>query len=126
MNTMPKHQHGLTFISLIFFLAVFGFFILLILKIGPIYLNHSKVTNALAALEKETDVAMKSEAEVRASLDKRFNMNYVEGVTKDDIKVTKSGNYLKVQIAYEKIEKIVGNLSVLVEFDNSIEVGASE
>lgn len=123
MNVSLKRQQGLTFISLIFVLGLIGFFTLLVLKIAPIYIDHGKVLSALAALEKTADIKTKSAHEVRESLNKRFNMNYVYDVTQDDIKVTKHGNYLKVQIAYEKVEKIVGNLSVLVEFDDVIEVG---
>ena len=65
----------------------------------------------------------KSEHEVRNTLDKRFNLNYVYDVTQDDIKVTKRGNYLKVQAEYETVVKIFGNLSVLAEFNDIIEVG---
>ena len=43
--------------------------------------------------------------------------------TKDDIKVIKHGNYVKVDIEYETVVKLVGNLSVLAEFHDSIEVG---
>lgn len=53
MNASTKHQQGLTFISLVFFLGLIAFFVLLGLKIGPIYLDHSKVTNALAEVEKK-------------------------------------------------------------------------
>lgn len=123
MNASFKRQQGLTFISLIFTLGLLAFFVLLILKIGPIYLDHSKVVNALAALEKTTDVETKTESEIRSILDKRFNMNYVTDVTRNDIKITQSGNYLKVVIEYEVIKPIFGNLSVLVEFNNKIEVG---
>lgn len=126
MNISPKYQQGLTFMSMVFILGFIASVVLLVLKIGPIYLEHSKVVNALAALEKTTNVETLSESEVRGNLDKRFNMNYVYDVTKNDIKVTKSGNYLKVQIVYEKVEKIIGNLSVLVEFDDVIEVGVPE
>ncbi|WP_411726360.1 DUF4845 domain-containing protein [Methyloglobulus sp.] len=123
MNRLFKRQQGYTLISLIFILGIVAFFILLILKIGPIYLDHTKVINALAAIEKTTDVETLSEAEIRASLDKRFNMNYVADVKAQDMKVSKRGNYLKVEANYEVVEKIVGNISVLVEFHDVIEVG---
>jgi len=67
----------------------------------------------LAALKAMPDIETKSEYEVRDNLNKRFTMNYVYDVTKDDIKVVKHGNYLKVQIEYETVAKIAGNLSVL-------------
>ncbi len=123
MNVSLKHQQGLTFISLVFILGLIAFFVLLGLKIGPIYLDHSKVANALAEIKKSPDIERQSEAEIRNSLSKRFNINYVSDVTQDDIKVVKQGNYLKVVIEYEVVKKIVGNLSVLVEFHDVIEAG---
>jgi Tfp pilus assembly major pilin PilA len=123
MNISPKRQQGLTFISLVFVLGLIAFFVLLGLKIGPIYLDHSKVVSALAEIEKTAHIEELSEAQIRNSLSKRFNINYVNDVTQDDITVTKQGNYLKVAIEYEVVRKIAGNLSVLVEFNDVIEVG---
>ena len=123
MSSSVKCQRGLTLISTIFVLGLIAFFTLLILKIVPIYIDHSKVTNSLQALEQTTDIQTKDKNEVWKVLDKRFNLNYVYDVTKDDVKITKRGSYLKVEIEYEVVKKIAGNLSVLVEFDDMIEVG---
>jgi len=123
MNVSPERQQGLTFISLVFILGLIACIVLLGLKIGPIYLDHSKVVSALAEIEKTPDIQEKSPAEIRDSLSKRFSINYVNDVTQDDIIVTKQGNYLKVVIEYEVVEKIAGNLSVLVEFNDVIEAG---
>lgn len=123
MNTPSKYLQGYTLISLIFILGILAFFLLLVFKVGPIYLDHSKVVNALAAIEKTTDIETLSEAEIRTSLDKRFNMNYVSDIKAQEVKLTKRGGYLKVEANYEVVEKIMGNLSVLVEFDDVIEVG---
>jgi Domain of unknown function (DUF4845) len=123
MNTPSKYLQGYTLISLIFILGILAFFLLLVFKVGPIYLDHSKVVNALAAIEKTTDIETFSEAEIRTSLDKRFNMNYVSDIKAQEVKLTKRGGYLKVEANYEVVEKIMGNLSVLVEFDDVIEVG---
>lgn len=126
MNTPPIKQQGYTLISLIFMLGIAGFFVMLALKIGPIYLDHSKVKNALEAVKEATDIQDKSEQEVRDMLSKRFDMNYVSQVKAEDkhgIKIRKAGNYLKVETDYEVVEKIAGNLSVLVVFNDVIEVG---
>lgn len=118
-----KNQQGLTLISLIFLLGIIGFFISLVLKIAPIYIDHSKVKSALSNLEKIEHVENQSEAEIRTRLDKSFNTNYVTDVTRDDITVTQGGNYLKVVIEYNVIKPIIGNLSILVEFNDQIEIG---
>lgn len=123
MKHTTKNQRGLTFISLLIILGLIAFFTLLILKIGPIYLNHSKVVNALAALEETTDIEKKSKFEVETILQKRFDINYVDYVTLDDIKVISRPNYLKVEVEYERIEPLIGNLSALAEFHEVVEVG---
>lgn len=123
MKSLPSKQRGLTFISLVFLLGLIGFFTLLVLRIAPIYFNHSKVVNALKAVEESTDIASQTRAEILASLEKRFNMNYVEYVTKDDITVAAQPGYVKVDIDYERVEHMIGNLSVLVEFHEGFEVG---
>lgn len=123
MTTSLQRQTGLTLISTILLLGLIAFFTLLVLKIAPIYMDHSKVVNALAGLEQTTDIQTKSKNEVWNALDKRFNFNYVDFVTQDDVKITKRGEYLKVEVQYDVIEKIAGNLSVLVEFNEVIEVG---
>ena len=121
---LPRQQRGLTFISLVLLLGLIAFFTLLVLKIGPIYFNHSKVVNALAALEKMDGIDHMTPTEIRNSLDKRFNMNYVDHVTKDDITIVAQPGYVNVEIEYERIEPIAGNLSVLVEFHEGFEVGS--
>jgi Domain of unknown function (DUF4845) len=126
MIITPKPQQGYTFITLVFILGLIAFFALLIMKVGPIYLDHSKVVNALAAIEKLTDVETLSESEIRSTLGKRFDLNYVYDVKPEEVKISKRGNYLKVEAKYEVVQKIAGNLSVLVEFDDVIEVGKEE
>lgn len=123
MKSLAKKQRGLTFISLVFILGLIAFFTLLVLKIAPIYFNNSKVKNALAALEHSTDITTKTRNEILSSLDKRFSMNYVEYVTHDDIKIIAQPGYVKVDVEYERVEPIIGNLSVLVEFHEGFEVG---
>jgi len=123
MRSSLNKQRGLTFISLVFILGLIAFFTLLVLKIAPIYFNNSKVKNALAAVEQSVDITSKTRQEILSSLDKRFNMNYVEYVTQDDIKIIAQPGYVKVDIEYERVEPIMGNLSVLVEFHEGFEVG---
>ncbi|MDD2723692.1 MAG: DUF4845 domain-containing protein [Methylovulum sp.] len=123
MKTSRKHQQGLTLISLIMLLVSIGSIALLVLKILPIYLDHNKVVNAMDQVKKMEGVVNLSEYELKNAFAKKFSVNYVYDIKPADIRITKSGGYLKVSIEYEKVEPIIGNLSVLVEFDDSFEVG---
>jgi Domain of unknown function (DUF4845) len=123
MKASPRQQKGLTLITLTLLLGLIGIFVLLVITILPIYLDHNKVANALKALRESPDIINQSEYQIRDSLSKRFNINYVYDVNQDDITVTKHGNYLKVVIDYEVARKLVGNLSVLAVFNDVVEIG---
>ena len=123
MYSSLKHQQGLSLISLVFLLGIMGFCIMLVLKIAPIYIDHSKVTSTLSTLQKTKEIENESEAEIRTRLTKNFNTNYVSDVTHDDTTIIQGGSYLKIVIQYNVIKKIIGNLSVLIEFNDQIEIG---
>ena len=123
MQNTTKKQQGLTLISLTFVLGLIAFFTLLVLKIGPIYMNHSKVVHALETVKNRTDIADKSKREVWRSLTKQFDMNYVDHIKKENVKIASRHGYLKIEIKYHVKELIMYNLSVWVDFDNSVEVG---
>ena len=90
-------------------------------------MSINKVKNAMSpkmkAIESTTDITSKTKQEILISLEKRFDMNYVEHVTPQDIKVIAQPGYVSVNIDYERVEKIFGNLSVLVEFHEGFEAG---
>ena len=124
MNFLFKYQRGLTLISMLLILGLIAFFTLLVLKIAPIYIDHSKVVNSLNGLKETENIQLKSKEEVWRSLETRMDFNYVSGVTRDDVTIIKDGGNMSVQIDYEVVQPIMGNLSVLVEFSDEIEVSS--
>ncbi len=123
MRLNIKNQNGLTFISILVILIVIGFFGLLLLKIGPLYMENMKVKDSLASLKADPALTSYSKAKLRDSLDKRLEVNMVNVVSPEDITLTKKPGYVFIEIDYEATENIVGNLDVLVYFNDSIEVG---
>lgn len=118
-----NRQKGLTFISIMLILGLIAFFVMLGLKVGPIYMNHSKVVSTLAAVENMQGVENMSKREIELTIAKRLSMNYVDKIKFDDFEIIRRDNLLTVSIDYERVEKLMGNLSVLVEFSESFEVG---
>ena len=123
MRNFRKQEQGLTLISYIFILLIIGFFVMLILKITPIYMDHNKVANALAGMKDTPNLETKSIYAIKNNLGKRLNLNFVYDVTPEDITVVKRGNYVRVDIEYEVVEHLVGDLSLLAQFHDFLEVG---
>ncbi|MGD0958802.1 MAG: DUF4845 domain-containing protein [Methylomonas sp.] len=120
---LKTRQQGISAISQLFVIIIILSVFLLALKIIPIYLNNYKVASSLKALQNTPGLLSLSATEIRSKLDKYFDMNYVEHVTAQDIKIVKQYDYVKVDINYERVEPIVGNLSVLVEFNEGFQSG---
>ncbi len=122
MKRHPGRQRGMTLLGAAFAAFLFGFFALLVLKIGPIYLEHYKVVSSLKSLEQVPDLARKSRREVRSLLVRRLDINMVENVTGDDIRVSREDGVTTVTVTYAVEKPLIGNLSVVVYFDDRIEV----
>ncbi|HYE36541.1 DUF4845 domain-containing protein [Methylocaldum sp.] len=125
MANFPSRQRGLTVTGFLFVLFLIGFFSLLVLKIGPVYLEHYKVASSLESLKKDNDIASKSREEILSLLQKRWEINMVERVTAKDVKITKQGAYLKIQITYDVAEHLFGNVDALLHFNDLLEVGSN-
>jgi uncharacterized membrane protein YhiD involved in acid resistance len=123
MSFSSKNQQGLAFMPLVFTVTLLFIVISIVFKIAPAYLNHSKVVAMLEQLKQEASGEKKTESEIKASLTKRININNIDDITQGDIAVNKQGNAFKVLINYEVVKPIYGNLSVLIEFNDELEVG---
>jgi hypothetical protein len=123
MSFPSKNQQGYSLFSFVFIMTLLFIVISLTIKIAPVYLNHSKVVGMLEQLEQEAHVEKKTETEIKSSLSKRININNIDDVTQNDISLNRQGNAFKVLINYEVVRQIYGNVSVLIEFNDEIEVG---
>jgi hypothetical protein len=49
-------------------------------------------------------------------------MNNIRHIQKDDVKITRSGGITNISIKYEEQKKLLGNMSLLMSFDDSVEL----
>jgi hypothetical protein len=126
MNKTPFRQNGVTLISFLVIFVVAGFLILLTLKIIPVYLEHVKVKSCLEGLRSEPGIVEKSPQEVRKLLTTRWDMNSIEGITAEDtVNIEKKNGLMTIQVDYEVEKPILGNMSALMKFNDSITIGNS-
>ncbi|MEN8177792.1 MAG: DUF4845 domain-containing protein [Pseudomonadota bacterium] len=122
---MLKRQRGLTMISWLVVLIVIGFFIMVGLRVGPVYMEHYSVKNILQALEEEPFISRKPIGEIRNMLIKRFNINNIRNLNRDQIKIRRSGGVTTIELNYEQRRPIAGNMDVIMTFNESIELIAN-
>jgi hypothetical protein len=113
-------QDGLTFISWLVILVVIGFFVMAGLKITPVYLENFAVKKSLQSLNDEPLLGRKTVREIRDVLMRRLDLNSVYDMTKDEIIITRQGGATTITIKYEERRPIAGNISVVMNFEDSI------
>jgi len=121
MNLSPKKQQGMTLISMACIAIVVVSMFLLALNIAPVYMEHGKVTGALDSIKRNDQARSESPEMLMNRLIKLLGVNNVDSVTNNNVTINKldtGGTQIHVQ--YEVVKKVVGNASILVEFDDTV------
>lgn len=121
-----KRQQGLTAGGWLLVLALVGFFVLLVLRLFPIYSNNYKIKGIVESLGNEADLYRMPRKDMLRIIDKRMNINQADGFKQEHlvIKLMQSGKK-EIHITYEDRRPIFGNLDVVAKFDDYIIVNSS-
>lgn len=95
---------------------------LLLVRIGPVYLNHYKMLASLESLRSDPELGSRIPREILAALEKQWNIDGIDAVTTRDVKITRAGQRLRIQVTYGVTRPILGNAGVCIRFDDTIEV----
>ncbi|MGI9305497.1 MAG: DUF4845 domain-containing protein [Gammaproteobacteria bacterium] len=117
-----RRQRGLSFISFAFVVIVVAFLGLIGLKLSPTYLEFYKVHKIFADVTNDPGVAKLSKGEIWKKFSKRFNIDSVKSVKKENLKVQKQKGGKSINLRYEVRQKLVGNLDGVVVFDRTVVV----
>jgi hypothetical protein len=67
-------------------------------------------------------ITQRSKAEVMKMIMKRLNINGIRDLKRDQVNINKSGGVMTVNIAYSVRKNMLGNVDVIVSFDDSVEM----
>jgi len=114
---MARRESGITIIGFVFLAIVVVTIALVGFRVLPAYVEYYSVQKALqTALE---DSPSGSLAEIRRAFDRKMSASYVESVRPSDIQVSRQGNVITASIAWQRVLHMIGNASILLEFDAS-------
>lgn len=124
MNTLLKHnkQSGMTYMGVLLLLIVFAFFAVVLVRIVPLYLENFKVQSVLKALHEDQETAKLPAAEIEERLLTRLDINDVEHVGKDHIKISRDKGKLVVTVNYEARVPLFVNLDLVAKFNDDMEL----
>ena len=118
-----KRQEGMTAIGLVLILAILAFFVLIILRLFPIYMEHFSVTTHLNQLASDNDTKNKTNAQIMDTLNKRFRIDDIKRVKPENIFIERNqGGSITIAIEYEVRTPAIGNVDMVVSFADEVNV----
>ncbi len=122
MHATPRTQSGMTGIGWLIVLSLVGFFALLALRLVPAYLEFYKIAAAMESLQKESGLAEAGPGDIRKMLGRRFDVNEIRRLQPEDVKIERQAGKLRISVAYEVREPMLGNVGVVVDFKKQVDL----
>ena len=122
---MQSRQRGLTMIGFLFVAVVLVMIAMLAMKLVPAYIEYFSVKKILATMGQEFDLKSKSNADIRNDFVRRAEVGYVTVVKPEDLSINRHGAVPVISADYTYRTKLVGNVSLVVDFSASSDPNAA-
>jgi hypothetical protein len=119
---MRRHQRGMTFIGLLFVMAMAGFLIYAGIRITPLYLNYMKVSRSMEATAADFKGDSVDQAALRRTLEKHWQIEDIDSVDPKDVEISKDDRGTVLHVAYDDTSPYMANLSLTMHFDKTVTV----
>ena len=117
MAASKRAQRGLSMIGFLFVAAVIVVVAIVGFRMVPSYVEYFTIQSAVQKALR--DAPDPTAAVVKKSFEKYIAADYIDSVTAADLNVTKDGNVITAQIGWQRQLHLVGNVSLLLDFDVS-------
>ena len=114
-----RNQAGLTFIGIIFLLIPIILVAYVVVRAVPAYIEAYSVGDVINSLKKEVDLKDKPKEEIYKMIQKRLDVNNIQSVTQDNIKIQKTPTEVAVTVDYESRIPLFGNAALALAFHKS-------
>ena len=122
LSSALKQQQGMTITSLLMVIAVVFFFAVTGMKIYPGYYENFKAKKALNSLVDEIGIGKAPKSTIWRMLERRFDIDMVNGIKKEYLFVgfDKETKKRKIALTYEYRTHLYGNVDAAMTFDDFI------
>lgn len=116
-------QQGMGMLGFITIIALVAFFVTLILKLGPAYMNYWTIRTIMNEVAAQTEMLEGGARGIAGSIDRRLNVNSVYGRSSKDFVIKKIENNLyNVTVDYEDRKHLFYNIDAVLTFSHQVEV----
>lgn len=127
MKNSPKRQRGLGLFGLIFVFAAIGFTALLIMRCWPIYLNQMKISKAIHGVAASGDAAVAQDSTgLYVALLRFWDIDSIDTLDYRKVQLVRTDRGRFISYKYEARTPLFYNISLLMDFEDSVPVKGSD
>nr|WP_010132899.1 DUF4845 domain-containing protein [Microbulbifer agarilyticus] len=120
------NQRGMSYWGWLAIIAVFGFGLTVVSKMGPAYVDAHFVEEGLHSLANNSGVREMSNTEIKRELDRFFTINNVRGEPTESVKIIRGADSTLVSINYELRQPLFQNVDVVMKFNKQLNTAKPE
>lgn len=114
-----KAQRGVSLIGILLWGIVIVLVAILVMKLVPAYVEFFTIKKVLVDIGQDPEIDAMSNAAIRAKFEKRSEIDTIHSVKPDDLDISRNEGETIISADYDFKSKLVGNISLLVEFHPS-------
>lgn len=115
-------QRGATFLGMLTIIAILGAALYAGIRLTPLYLEYFAVVRAMEQVAKNEDASSTTPVAIRTLLNNRWAIEDIKSLNVNDIQITKIAGGFDINAAYRAEAPFIGNVSLVVDFDKTVEV----
>ncbi|MDR1889480.1 MAG: DUF4845 domain-containing protein [Zoogloeaceae bacterium] len=111
-------QKGLSLTDLILWVVVIGLVGVVVLTTVPSFIEYQQIKSTVDTIVHDS-AKYATVSDVRNAFERQANIDGIETLKAKDLQVKKEGTRVIISFEYEKRVKLVGNVSLLIEYQHS-------
>ncbi len=119
IKTIASKQRGVSLSGLLVWSVILIIAAIGGMKVIPAYIQDAEIKSILSTIVNDPEMQGAQSKDIRESFSKRAMMNNINVVTANDIEIVKDARGLSLSISYQVKIPLVGNASLLLEFNPS-------
>lgn len=119
---LRSRQLGLGWFGMLFVLGTIAFVAIIVVKVGPMYLNQMKVASSVHKVAADPENGKQEVGQLRRDLQRYWDIETINYLEPRDINVkrTQQGRFLSYE--YEAREHLFYNIFIAVEFADDVQL----
>lgn len=117
-----RRQRGATFLGMLTIVAILGSALYGVIRLTPLYLEYFAVVRAMEQVASQQEAGSVTPAEIRRLLENRWTIEDIKSLEVKEITITKLSNGFEMNAAYRAEAPFIGNVSLVVDFDKTVQM----